>query len=171
MLVALPVVAQQRAVDGARATMSAVIASGFVVAASSLGLRRLGRAASAAAASSAVSARRASPEASRTIAARASGSSVDGTVEPARIGDRAIDQHAEVVVGERLEREQQRPREQRRDHRERRVLGRRRDQDDPAVLDAGQQCVLLGLGEAVDLVEEQHRREPVEVAARRAPPP
>ena len=39
---------------------------------------------------------------------------------------------------------------------ERRVLGRRGHQHDPAVLDARQQRVLLGLGEPVDLVQEQH---------------
>ena len=84
--------------------------------------------------------------------------------EAPRVGHGAIDQHAEVVVGQRLEREQQRTREQRRDHRERRVLGRRRDEDDPAVLDSGQQRVLLRLREAVDLVEEQHGSESVQVA-------
>ena len=62
------------------------------------------------------------------------------------------------------ERQQQRARQQRRDHRERRVLGRRRDEHDPAVLDARQQRVLLRLREAVDLVEEEDRRLAVEVA-------
>ena len=53
--------------------------------------------------------------------------------------------------------QQQRPGQQRRDHREERVLGGGRDQGDPAVLDGRQQRVLLGLGEPVHLVDEQHR--------------
>ena len=94
------------------------------------------------------------------------GLELDRAGEPARVGDGAVDEHAEVVVGEQLERQQQRAGQQRGDHRERRVLGGRRDEDDPAVLDAGQQRVLLGLREPVDLVEEQHRGDAVEVAAR-----
>ena len=171
MLVAVAVVAQQRAVDGAgddlggddglRGGGSIVV---IVVGVSSLD-GPVADCAATDAASSAVSARRASPEDSRMIAARASGSSSTAAAESARVGDRAVDEHAEVVVGEQLERQQQRPRQQRRDDRERGVLGGRRDEDDPAVLDAGQQRVLLGLREAVDLVEEQHRRDAVEVAA------
>ena len=38
------------------------------------------------------------------------------------------------------------------------VLGRRPDERDQALLDGGQQRVLLRLVEAVDLVEEEHRR-------------
>ena len=89
----------------------------------------------------------------------------DLAAEPSRVGHRAIDEDAEVVVGEEFEREQQRTRQQRRDHRERRILGGGRDEDDPAVLDARQQRVLLGLREPVDLVEEEHGRQAVEVAA------
>ncbi len=96
---------------------------------------------------------------------------LDRAVQPARVDPRPLDQHREVLVVERLERQQQRARQQRRDHRERRVLRRRGDEDDPAVLDARQQRILLGLREAVDLVEEEHRREPVQVAWRTAPPP
>jgi hypothetical protein len=110
-----------------------------------------------------VSARRASPEASCTSAVRASGE-LDGAVESAGIRDGALDEHREVVVGERLERQQERARQQRRDHRERRVLGGRGDEDHPAVLDSGQQRVLLGLREAVDLVEEEDRRGAVQIA-------
>ena len=94
------------------------------------------------------------------------GLELDPAGEAARVFDGAVDQHAEVVVGEEFEREQQRSRQERRDDRERRVLGRGGDQDDPAVLDTGQQRVLLGLREPVDLVEEEHRGESVEVAAR-----
>ena len=80
------------------------------------------------------------------------------------VGDRAIDQHPEVVIGERLQREQQGSRQQGRDDGEGGVLGGRGDEHDPAVLDAGQQRILLRLRETVDLVEEQNRRLPVEVA-------
>src|SRR5699024_6412504 len=54
------------------------------------------------------------------------------------------------------EREHDRAGQQRGDHREVRVLRGRGDERDPAVLDAGQQGVLLGLREAVDLVDEQY---------------
>ena len=76
-----------------------------------------------------------------------------------------------VVVEQRLERDEHRAREQRGDDAERRVLGRGRDEDDGAVLDAGQQRVLLGLGEAVDLVEEEHGLAVVEVALAHGPGP
>ncbi len=69
---------------------------------------------------------------------------------------RAFDQRAHVVVGERLEHEHARAREQRGVDLERRVLGRRADQRDGAVLDVRQHRVLLRLVEAVDLVDEQH---------------
>ena len=45
------------------------------------------------------------------------------------------------------------------------VLGRRPDQGDQAVLDRRQQRVLLGLVEAVDLVEEEDGRAPARLAA------
>src|SRR4051794_33911029 len=61
----------------------------------------------------------------------------------------------EVVVRQGLEREQQGPGQQRRDDGERRVLGGGRNEDHPAVLHTGQQRILLGLREAVDLVEEE----------------
>ncbi len=64
---------------------------------------------------------------------------------------------ADVVVGQRLQAQQQAAREQRADDGEERVLGGRGDQRHPAVLHARQQGVLLGLGEAVHLVDEQDR--------------
>ncbi len=73
------------------------------------------------------------------------------------LGERAIEQHAHVVVGERAEGEQQRAAEQRRDDAEVRVLRGGADERHPAVLDAGQQGVLLGLAEPVHLIDEQHR--------------
>ena len=93
-------------------------------------------------------------------------SSVEGVraVEAALVGERGAQQVGDVVVGQRLEGDEHRAREQGGDDAERRVLGRGRHEDDGAVLDAGQQGVLLGLGEAVDLVEEEHGLATVEVA-------
>ena len=76
--------------------------------------------------------------------------------QAALVGQRAVDQLADVVVGQRLQGQQQAARQQRRDDREERVLGGRRDQRDVPCLDGAEQRVLLGLGEAVDLVDEQH---------------
>ncbi len=66
---------------------------------------------------------------------------------------------------ERLEAEQRRAAAQRRVDLEERVLGGRPDEGDRAVLDRRQQGVLLRLGEAVDLVEEQDRAPPVHAEA------
>ena len=68
---------------------------------------------------------------------------------------------------ERLEAEHLAAREERRVHRERRVLGRRADEGDRPVLDVRQERVLLRLVEAVDLVDEDDRALPV--VARAAP--
>ena len=57
---------------------------------------------------------------------------------------------------ERLQLQHQRPRQQRRHHRERRVLRGRADQQHDPVLHGGEQRVLLRLGESVHLVDEQH---------------
>ena len=77
--------------------------------------------------------------------------------QAALVDERQGEHRPDVVVGQRLQAQQQAAGEQRRDHREERVLGGGGDQGDPAVLHAGQQGVLLRLGEAVDLVDEQHR--------------
>ena len=74
--------------------------------------------------------------------------------------ERLVDHLGHVVVGQRLQAQQQAAREQRADDREERVLRGRGDEGHPAVLDAGQQRVLLGLGEAVHLVDEEHRLLP-----------
>ena len=87
-----------------------------------------------------------------------------GAVEAARVGHRRPQHVVDVVVGERLQGDQHRAGQQRGDDRERRVLGRGRDEHDLAVLDPGQQGVLLGLGEPVDLVEEEHGLAAVHVA-------
>ena len=69
--------------------------------------------------------------------------------------ERAPDDRRDVVVGQRLEAPDAHPRQQRGIHLEVRVLGRRPDQRDRAVLDVRQQRVLLRLVEPMDLVEEQ----------------
>ena len=74
---------------------------------------------------------------------------------PLRVGDRAPNDACDLVVGQRLEPPDAHPRQERGVDLEVGVLGRRADQGDRAVLDVGQQRVLLGLVEAVDLVEEQ----------------
>ena len=58
-----------------------------------------------------------------------------------------------------LEREDAGAGEERGDDLERRVLGRRADERDGAVLDVGEDGVLLGLVEAVDLVDEEDGAE------------
>ena len=80
----------------------------------------------------------------------------DRAVEAPVAGERPLQHGADVVVGERLERQHEAARQQRADDGEERVLGGGRDQADDPVLDRAQQGVLLGLGEAVDLVDEQH---------------
>ena len=60
-------------------------------------------------------------------------------------------------VGQRLQHEHLRARQQRRVHLERRILRRRADQDDVAGLDAREEGVLLRLVEAMDLVHEDDR--------------
>ena len=64
---------------------------------------------------------------------------------------------AKVRRHERLESPESRTTEQRSVQREERVLRRRADQDDYALLDAGQERVLLSLVETMDLIEEQDR--------------
>ena len=75
-----------------------------------------------------------------------------------RVGQRSIEQQPDVVRRERAKLVDLRPREQRRVDLEVRVLGRRPDQGDEALLNRGQQRILLGLVEAVDLVQEEDRR-------------
>jgi len=78
-----------------------------------------------------------------------------GSVQPARIGDRPLDDQPDVILTKRLQHEDPGTREERRDDLERRVLGRRADERDIALLDVRQHRVLLTLVEAVDLVDEQ----------------
>ena len=91
----------------------------------------------------------------RTSAARASSSS--GKLPPlARLGAR--EQLLDRGFVERTENQHPRARQQRGVELERRVLGRRADQRDRAVLHDGEKEILLGAVEAVDLVDEEQRR-------------
>ena len=72
------------------------------------------------------------------------------------IGDRPVEHHPNIVVAEGLEFEQEGTGQQRGDHAERRVLRRRRDKQHRAVFHRGEQRVLLSLGKAVHLVDEQN---------------
>ena len=85
----------------------------------------------------------------------------EGAVEPPLVLQRRLD---DLLVGERGEGDEHRAGQQGRDDGEARVLGRCGDEDDEAVLDTGQEGVLLGLAEAVDLIEEEDGLAAVEVA-------
>ena len=101
---------------------------------------------------------RAAGVARRQLHQQVDGSSVTATWPPSPRGSSIARLHhgADGVGVERLQLQDQRPRQQRRDDGERRVLGGRRDQQHDPVLDGRQQRVLLGLGEPVHLVDEQH---------------
>ena len=109
--------------------------------------------------SSAPSAVRASPAARR-------GEQLEGVVVDLRrvgdaalgVGQRSPHQLGDLLGPERAQLVDLRAREQRGVDLEVRVLGGRPDQGHEAVLDRRQQSVLLGLVEAVDLVEEEDRR-------------
>ena len=83
--------------------------------------------------------------------------------------ERPPDDDRDLVVGQRLEAPDAHPRQEGGVDLEVRVLGRRPDQRDRPVLDVRQQGVLLGLVEAMDLVEEEDG--PRARAARAAPAP
>ena len=94
----------------------------------------------------------------------------DAAVRPERprqpallVGERPADDGSDLVVGQRLEPPDAHPRQQRRVDLEVGVLGRRADQRDRPVLDVGEERVLLGLVEAMDLVEEEDAPRAVEV--------
>src|SRR5438445_7134544 len=94
--------------------------------------------------------------------ARLGGEGQLGATQPAlRVGERAVDHGAHLLLGERLEHEDARAREEGRDHLEGRVLGGRPDERHRAGLDVGEEGVLLRLVEAVDLVDEEHGRPAV----------
>ena len=91
-------------------------------------------------------------------ASASSGAAIVQRAEAAlRVVERAPQDRHDRLDRQRLQDVDLRARQQRRVDLERRVLGRRADQDDVAGLDAGQEGVLLRLVEAVDLVDEQDR--------------
>ena len=89
----------------------------------------------------------------------ASGARVTAPPRPALVGDAPGAAGPRTASSsQRLEGEQHAAGQQRRDDREVRVLGGRREQGDRPVLDRGEQRVLLGLAEPVHLVDEEHGR-------------
>ena len=79
---------------------------------------------------------------------------------PGELPRRVTQHRRHLVRAERAQRVHAQAREQRSVDLEGRVLGRRPDQGYQSLLDRGQQRILLGLVEAVDLVQEEHRRHP-----------
>src|SRR3954452_23165431 len=71
------------------------------------------------------------------------------------VGERALQEGAQLVGGERLQAEEGGAREQRTGEREERILRRRADENEQPFFNVGQQRVLLGTTEPVHLVEEQ----------------
>ena len=80
----------------------------------------------------------------------------DLAVQSALVDDCTIHQCADRIGAQRLKGEQQGSGQERRDHGETRVLRGGGDEGDPAILDAGQQGILLGAREAVNLIDEEH---------------
>ena len=72
------------------------------------------------------------------------------------VRDCASDERADLLVGERLQAPDPESAQEGRVDLEVRIFRRRADQRDRAVLDLRQQRVLLGLVEAVNLIEEEH---------------
>ena len=85
--------------------------------------------------------------------------------QAALVGGCGVEDVGDLSLRERAQGDEHRARQQRCDHREGRVLGGGRHEDDLTILDSREQGVLLGLGEAVDLVEEEHRLASVEVTS------
>ncbi len=79
------------------------------------------------------------------------------------VAERPTDDGPDLVVGQCLEPPDAHPRQERRVDLEVRVLGRGADQRDGPVLDVGEEGVLLGLVEAMDLVEEEDAPRAVEI--------
>ena len=84
----------------------------------------------------------------------------DSSRQTAFIAQGSIDHASDVLRIQRMERQEQGAGQERRDDAERGVLRGGGDERDPPILHAGQEGVLLGPGEAVDLVDEQHRLLP-----------
>ncbi len=92
------------------------------------------------------------------------GQAVEAPVS-ARVGKGIAGDRLQVALGQRFELEQAAAGDQRPVDGEVGVFGGGADQDDGAVLDPGQERVLLGLVEAVDLVDEEDGALAVQVAA------
>src|SRR2546425_3202691 len=75
--------------------------------------------------------------------------------------ERSVDHRQDLLIRERLQHEHPAPRQQRARQLEGRILGRRADERDDAVLDPGEKRVLLRLVEAMDLVAEEDRTLPL----------
>ncbi len=116
------------------------------------------RAASTARSSAAVRGARVAPRALREVVERVGGDRRRVRDPPLAVGERPRQQPADVLDRQRPELVDLRAAEQRRVDLEEGVLGRRPDQGHEALLDGREQGVLLGLVEAVDLVEEEDRR-------------
>jgi hypothetical protein len=90
---------------------------------------------------------------------------LSAAVSAFRILERAPDQAPDVILGKRPKLENARARNQRADHLEVRVFGRRADQHDRAVFHMREQRVLLGFVPAMDFVDEEDCADVVEFAA------
>ena len=84
-----------------------------------------------------------------------------GGDRPALDRERPLDQRRQVVVTERVEPEHRRPADERGVDLEERVLRGRPDEGEHALLDRGQQGVLLRLVEPMDLIEEEDGAPPL----------
>ena len=82
---------------------------------------------------------------------------VSAAQTPFAIRQRASQQGHDLGHTQRRQRIDLRPRQQCRDHLERRILRGRADQDDVAVFHVGQKGVLLRLVEPVNLIDEHNR--------------
>ena len=114
-------------------------------------------------ASSVFNARRASPWACVTSSAIASSGQYP-SLFPSPVASRSkrsLDHRPNVLVLQRFEYEHPASRQQRARQLEAGILGRRADQGDDAVLDPGQERILLRLVEPVDLVAEEDRALPL----------
>ena len=76
------------------------------------------------------------------------------------VGEGAVQDRGEVFGGERIRDDDAAARKQGGVDLERRVFGGGADQGDGAVFDGPEQCVLLGLVEAMDLVDEENGSPP-----------
>ena len=87
-------------------------------------------------------------------------------VSPFHVRERPFQQPSDGFGRQRVEFKDERPRGKRRVDEEVWVVRRRADEDDCSVLDIGQQDVLLGLVEAVYLVDEEDCALPAELVPR-----